>query len=134
MKRRARDDDRGLASVWVAATVAGLLLFAGFLVDGIGLVLRARSEAFSVAAAAARAGAQSLDDAAAVRGEVRVDPDGAQAAAVAYLDARGVLGTVAVDGDEVTVTVDEPADLAVLPGSVTISATATVAAVEGDQQ
>jgi hypothetical protein len=123
-----------LASVWVAATVAGLLLFAGFLVDGIGVVLRARSEAFSVAAAAARAGAQALDDAAAVRGEVRVDPDGAQAAAAAYLDARGVPGTVTVDGDEVTVTVDQPADLAVLPGSVTVSATATVAAIEGDQQ
>lgn len=75
-----------------------------------------------------------LDDGAAVRGDVRVDPDGAQAAATAYLEARGVPGSVIVDGDEVTVTVDEVADFAVLPGSVTISATATVAALEGGAQ
>ena len=134
MKRWSRgDDDHGMASVWVATTMASLLLFAAFLVDGIGVVLRVRSEAFSVAAGAARAGAQALDDAAAVRGDVQIDPDEARSAATAYLSARGVPGTVTVDGDEVTVAVDQPADFAVLPGSLTISATATVAAVESDQ-
>jgi hypothetical protein len=122
-----------MASVWLATTMAGLLLFAGFLVDGIGVVLRVRSESFSTAAGAARAGAQVIDDAAAVRGDVRIDPGGAQSAAAAYLSARGVPGTVTVEGDEVTVTVEQPADFTVLPGSLTISATATVAAVEGDE-
>jgi hypothetical protein len=111
-------------------TVTGLLLFAGFLVDGIGVVLRARSEAFTVAAGAARAGAQVLDDAAAVRGNVQIDPAGARAAAAGYLEARHIAGTVSVAGDEVTVRVAEVADLEVLPGSVTVHATATVTAVE----
>jgi hypothetical protein len=130
MRRWPRRDDRGTATTWVAATVAGLLLFAGFLVDGIGVVLRVRSEAFTVAAAAARAGAQVLDDAAAVEGLVRLDQDGAEAAAAEYLERRGVAGTVSAAGDEVTVTVHEVADLQVLPGSLTITATATVVAVE----
>jgi hypothetical protein len=126
------DDDRGIATVWAATTVAGLLLFTGFLVDGIGVVLRARSEAFSVAAAAARSGAQMLDDAAATRGEVRIDPALAEAEASRYLGNHGMEGTVTVTGDRVSVTVRELADFQVLPGSVTIDATATVLAVEGD--
>jgi hypothetical protein len=130
MTRRRQWDERGVATVWVATTMVSLLLFAGFLVDGIGVVLRVRSEAFTVAAGAARAGAQALDDAAAVHGQVRINPGGAQAAAANYLDLRGVDGSVAVAGDEVTVTVHEVADLQVLPGSVPVTATATVAAVE----
>jgi hypothetical protein len=111
-------------------TTASLLLFAGFLLDGIGVVLRARSEAFTLAASAARAGAQVLDDAAAVEGDVQLDVRGAEAAAVEYLERRGVDGQVSVDGEEITVTVSEVADLRVLPGSVTVEAAATVAAVE----
>jgi hypothetical protein len=111
-------------------TVVGLVFFAGFLVDGIGVVLRARSEAFTVAAAAARTGAQELDMDAGVQGEVRIDPGAAEAAAGEYLEARDVTGTVSVEGDEVTVAVAEVADLQILPGSVTVRATATVAAVE----
>jgi hypothetical protein len=130
LDRRCGRDDRGIVTVWVASTVASLLLLAGFLLDGIGVVLRARSEAFAVAASAARAGAQALDDDAAVHGQVRVDPDGAMVAATYYLEARGIEGSVAVAGDEVTVTVHEVADLQVLPGSLTITATATVAAIE----
>ena len=131
MSSTSMADDRGIVSVWTAVTVASLILFAGFLVDGIGVVLRARGEAFSVAAAAARAGAQMLDDGAAVRGQVLIDPVRAQEEATRYLAARDVTGTVAVNGERVTVTVSEVADLSVLPGSVTINATATVAALEG---
>lgn len=131
MRSPSATGDRGIVTVWTAVTVANLILFAGFLVDGIGVVLRERGEAFSVAAAAARAGAQMLDDGAAVRGQVRIDPVRAQEEAARYLAARDVAGTVAVNGDKVTVTVSEVADLQVLPGSVTINATATVAAVEG---
>ena len=130
MRRLRRREDQGVASVWVAMTVVGLVFFAGFLVDGIGVVLRARSEAFTVAAAAARTGAQELDIDAGVQGEVRIDPGAAEAAAGEYLEARDITGTVSVEGDEVTVAVAEVADLQVLPGSVTVRATATVAAVE----
>jgi translation elongation factor EF-1alpha len=73
-----------------------------------------------------------LDDAAATRGEVRIDPALAEAEASRYLGNHGMEGTVTVTGDRVSVTVRELADFQVLPGSVTIDATATVLAVEGD--
>jgi hypothetical protein len=131
LRRREQDrEDRGVAAVWVLGTGFGLLVFAGFLADGIGVVLKARSEAFSIAGAAARSGAQALDDAAAVRGDVRIDPEAARAAASRYLAARDIDGDVTVFGDEVSVTVHEVADLNVFPGSVTIDSTATAHAIE----
>lgn len=126
-------DDRGSVTVWmIAVTVASILLLA--LVLNGGILLRARSDAFSLAAAAARAGAQALDPDEAVEGRSVLDPAAAQQAAQAYLAAHGATGTVSVTADSVTVTVATTAQLrglALLGGGTTsFSATATVDVVK----
>ena len=70
----------------------------GLVLDG-GVMLRARSDAFSIAASAARVGAQQLDTDAAVEGQAVLDPVAAEAAALDYLAANGVTGSVTVEGD-----------------------------------
>jgi Flp pilus assembly protein TadG len=96
----------------------------GLVLDG-GRALRAQSDSFGAAAAAARAGAQELDPVASVNGEVRLDDDAAVAAARGFLAARGLSGTVRVTDTRVTVTVTRDVDFAVLPGSARLDATAT---------
>jgi hypothetical protein len=78
-----------------------------------------------VAAAAARAGAQELDASAAVAGEVRLDETEASQAASSYLAEHGVDGTVSVAERQVTVTAVRHVDFLMLPGGVTLDATAT---------
>lgn len=111
--RRRVDDDRGSVTVWaISATVASMLIL-GLVLDG-GTMLRARSDAFSLASAAARAGAQELDTDAAVQGQSILDPVGAEQAALDYLAARGATGTATVAADSITVTVDNSAHLQLL--------------------
>lgn len=111
--RRSRDrlgDERGSISVLAAALVPGLLLIIGLAVDG-GAKVQAIEHADAIAEEAARAGGQALDQAAALRGQVRVDPPAAVAAAQTYLHHTGVAGTVTVvDGHTLTVdtTVEQP--------------------------
>lgn len=103
-------DERGSISVLAAALVPGLLLIIGLAVDG-GAKVQATERADAVAEEAARAGGQALDQAAALRGQVRVDPPAAVVAAQAYLDRTHVAGTVTVvDGHTLTVdtTVEQP--------------------------
>src|SRR5690606_37610322 len=95
-------DDRGSATVWMTGVTVATFLMVGLVLDG-GVMLRARSDAFAIAAAAARVGAQQLDVDAAVEGTAVLDPAAAEEAAMAYLSAHGVTGSVVVSGDTVRV-------------------------------
>jgi hypothetical protein len=121
-----------MVTIWVLGVGFAILAFVGLIVVDGGTVLHTRSQAFSIAGAAARAGAQNLEDPSAIYGEVRIDHSAARAAALDYLAAQDLDGTVTIDGNRVTVTVDDVADLAVYPGSVSVTATATAVAVEPD--
>ena len=116
--------DRGYVTLFTAGVALGVVSVVGLVLDG-GRALRAQSDSFGAAAAAARAGAQELDAEASVHGEVRLDGDAAAGAARAFLAARGLSGTVSVTDTRVTVTVRRDVDFAVLPGSAQLDATAT---------
>lgn len=128
-------DDRGSVTVWAIGATVACVLIIGLVLDG-GTMLRARSDAFGLAAGAARAGAQQLDPTAAVEGSAVLDPVAAEQAALGYLAARGASGTVTVSGGSVTVTVTSSARLQLLglagAGTASFSATATVDAVKVD--
>lgn len=130
----ARRDERGIATLWSVIVAVACFAIIGLVLDG-GVILRARSDAFSLAGAAARAGAQALEPDAAAQGQVVLDPVRARAAAMDYLDQRGATGSVRVDGNNVTVTVTLTAQLQILRvrdgGSVDVDATATVSAIKG---
>lgn len=126
-------DDRGSATVWMIGVTVAAFLMVGLVLDG-GVMLRARSDAFAIAAAAARVGAQQLDSDAAVEGMTVLDPVAAEQAALAYLAAQGVTGSVIVTGDTVTVSVTTTAELQLLSlvggDSATFDATADAQAVK----
>lgn len=116
----------------ISVTLAAFLMV-GLVIDG-GVMLRARSDAFAIAASAARVGAQQLDSDAAVEGEAVLDPVAAEAVALDYLAAQGVTGSVTVEGDIVRVSVTTTADLRLLSlaggGSASFDATAEARAVK----
>jgi Flp pilus assembly protein TadG len=116
--------DAGYVTLFTAGVALGVVSVVGMVLDG-GRALRAQSDSFGVAAAAARAGAQELDAVASVEGEVRLDDDAAAEAAHQFLAARGLSGTVSVTDTQVTVTVTRNVDFTVLPGSAHLDATAT---------
>lgn len=132
--KRSDHSERGIATVWSVVVVGACFLMIGLVLDG-GVILRARNEAFSLAGAAARVGAQELESDAAAQGAVVLDRERARAASLDYLTQRGAVGDVTVAADEVTVTVTLTAELQMLRvasgGSVEVSATATVAAIKG---
>ena len=88
----------------------------------------ARRDAYAVAAAAARAGAQGDPDS--LRTGSLLNPDIATERAEAILASAGYAGSVSVDAAAVTVTVDASVDYSFpapgFPGSVTGSSTAVV--------
>ncbi|MEU3090715.1 TadE/TadG family type IV pilus assembly protein [Streptomyces massasporeus] len=103
---RARLDDRGGITVFVAVCVIALLGIIGVAVDG-GSKMRATERADYIAGEAARAGGQAIDPAKAISGTaIVVDPQDAAAAAQAYLRSAGATGTVSVSGDGKTLTVN----------------------------
>jgi len=133
--RATRRGETGQLSVFVAILTVALVLVAGLVADGGG-VLAAHQQAIDEAFEAARAGAQALDaDALRARGTVAVDPEGARTAAIGYLGALGHSGVVTVSGDRVTVTVRFVHRLAVLSAAglrpVEVAGTATVRATTG---
>jgi Flp pilus assembly protein TadG len=128
--RHCGDRDRGFVTVWTVALAFACVSLVG-LVHDAGRALRAQSDAFGSAAAAARAGAQEIDRVAAVTGTTRLDHDLASQAASAYLADRGLDGTVSVADMDVTVTVNHTTELQILPGSITVDATATAHAAQG---
>lgn len=133
--RERLGDERGAVTVWAISATVACVLLVGLVLDG-GTMLRARSDAFGLASAAARAGAQQLDPAAAVEGTAVLDPVAAEQAALDYLAARGAAGTVTVDGGSISVTVTSSAQLQLLglagADTASFSATATVDAVKVD--
>src|SRR5215218_8277277 len=124
--RRLRGE-RGSVSLLVVIMVPALLMAAGLVLDG-GRQLEARRAAAAAAAAAARAAAQMTEDEA--FREV-LDPALADARGQTQLQAMGRTGSVAVDASGVTVTatVTATVDHLILPGSRTVSATSSAAAV-----
>lgn len=126
-------DERGSATVWMIGVTVSAFLLVGLVLDG-GTMLRSRSDAFAVAGAAARVGAQQLDSDAAVEGLTVLDPIAAEREVQDYLAASGVTGTARVVDDTVTVTVTTEAQLQMLRlvggDTVTFDATATVEAVK----
>ena len=131
--RRCAGDDRGSATLWMIGVTVASFLMVGLVLDG-GIMLRSRSDAFAIAASAARVGAQQLDPDAAVEGLTVLDPIAAEHAVLGDLAAQGVTGTVTATGDTVTVTVTTSAHLQMLRvvggDTVTFDATATAEAVK----
>lgn len=130
-----RRDDRGFVTGWTIVLATACIGLVGLAFDS-GRYLRARSEAYGAAAAAARAGVQQLDERAAVQGDVRLDEDAAHQAAVDYITARGFAAdSVVVDPVdlEVTVSVTDDVDMVVLvePGSIGFQVEATAQAIQG---
>lgn len=131
--RRRRSDERGSATVWMIGVTVSTFALVALVLDG-GAMLRARSDAFAVAGAAARVGAQQLDPDAAVEGLTVLDPIAAERAVMDYLSDAGVTGRASVVADAVTVTVSSEAELQMLRlvggNTVSFDATATVEAVK----
>lgn len=133
--RNKRHGESGQLTAFVAVLGFALVLVAGLVADGGG-VLAAHQQAVSDAFEAARTGAQQLDQSALrSAGTVSVDPQAARSAALSYLGKLGETGTVSVNADSVTVTVSFRHPLAVLSaigiGPVAISGTATASATQG---
>lgn len=99
----SRDD--GNMSLFFAIGLVALLLVAGLVLDG-GAQLRATQRAQGLAEEAARAGAQSVDVDALMRGQTtRLDSSLARSTAQSYLTAAGATGTVSAGTETVTVDV-----------------------------
>jgi len=124
-----RRGDGGYVTLFALGVSVGLVGVIG-LVHDAGRALRAQSDAYGGAAAAARAGTQELDPTSAAGGQVTLDPDLAREAAHDYLAARGLDGAVTATGDRVTVTVTRHVDFQILPGGTSLDATATARATQ----
>ncbi|HMR94398.1 MAG TPA: pilus assembly protein TadG-related protein [Microthrixaceae bacterium] len=106
--------EQGTVTVFVVSMTTALLLVAGLVFDG-GRMIAARREADAVAAAAARAGAQGLDEA----GVRQTDGAPLNASDVVrrverYLGRTNYSGVARVSGDTVTVEVHRTQTLAIL--------------------
>ena len=132
-RRAVLDDERGSATVWMIGVVVASFVMIGLVLDG-GAMLRARSDAFAAASAAARAGAQQLDPVEAVEGRAVLDPVAAERAAIDSLTTQGFQGSATVNGDVVTVEITSTADLQMLQllggDTATFHATASAQAVK----
>ena len=123
------EGDRGSMSLLFAICAVGLVVIIGLVYDG-GRAQAGRSEAYAVAAEAARAGANELDLAyLRITGIARLDAREAQAAAAAWIAATGHEGTASSTTGEVTVTVTVDTTTEILGvvgiGTITTSAEAT---------
>jgi hypothetical protein len=113
-QREGRRDDSGTVTVFVVSLTAALILVAGLVYDG-GRMIAAARDSDAVAAAAARAGSQGLDEA----GLRETDGAPLDAAAVnarvrQFLAATAYTGSATVVGDTVTVTVHRTESLPIL--------------------
>jgi hypothetical protein len=123
-------DDRGFVAPFTVAVATALIWLLAIVLDG-GRWMRAQSNTFGAAAAAARAGAQEIDEAAVLRGQLALDEAAARDAAYDYLATRGLDGSVTVEGLEVTVTAYGTVDFQLLPiGQATVEETATARATQ----
>ena len=128
----SRDD--GSITALVAVVTIALILVAGLVLDG-GRVLAARRRAQDLAANAARAGAQAIDEDRLRRGDTVLDPEKSRSAIRRYLSAAAASGTAQVSPDIVSVTVSVPVRMLLLSiaGVVdtTVTSTQRARAVQG---
>jgi uncharacterized membrane protein len=99
--------ERGTISVFVVVVTVALIAVAGLVLDG-GRLLAARREAQDIAANAARAGAQALDEEHLRAGRTVIDPTAGATAVARYLVQTPATGTSSISGDAVTVRVQMP--------------------------
>jgi hypothetical protein len=139
MRRRlanARDDERGIFSLFGAIAALALIFVAGLAYDG-GQHIKTYVEANNLAESAARAGAQATDPSDLLAGRTEIDPAAAQARVAEFLAAAGHSGAghATVSGDRVTVTVTLTQAAHILPvGPRTISATASATPARGVEE
>ena len=134
-----RDDDRGFVTTWTVAIAVSIAAILGFTLDA-GRVLRARSEAYGDAAAAARFGASRLDERVFVaEGRTVIDEAAARQAIDEFLEREGVSGhdnfsrTVTIDELEVTVRIQHQVDPNMLGvPALDIDVTASAEAIQVD--
>jgi Flp pilus assembly protein TadG len=126
--------DTGTVSVFVVVIAVALLAVTGLVLDG-GRLLAARREAQDIAANAARAGAQALDEHRLRSGRKVLDASASSRAVAEYLAQARASGTSRVTADRVTVSVRMPVRM-LLPaivgrGMQTVTATEQARAVQG---
>lgn len=102
MKRQR--DERGAVTVWLAGASVLMVTVIGISVD-LGGQVHAKERAHTIAAQAARTGAEQITADAMTGATPRLDVGRARQAATAYLRAAGVQGTVTISGGT-RVTVD----------------------------
>jgi len=122
-------DERGAVTVWLAGASVLMVSIIGITVD-LGGQLHAKERAHTIAAQAARTGAEQITADAMLGTKPKLDVGKARTAANAYLRAAGVNGTVSVSGGvRVTVTVVDtyqPLFLGSIGvGTLTVSASST---------
>ena len=98
-----RYDDRGANGIFLVVIMLALVLMAGFAYDG-GALFAARREANNVAAAAARSGANQVDQDSLYQGSPVLDEGAAEAAAQALVE-RSDATFVNADAEGITVEV-----------------------------
>ena len=130
-----RRSERGSLSAFVAVVAVALVMVAGMVADGGGVVA-AQVKARDLAASAARAGAQALDvDAARAGAGPFLDPARAEQVASAFLAAAGTTGEVVVEADAITVTVSLRQPMRILPlGTRMVTARSTATALDEEAQ
>lgn len=119
--------DRGYVSLFIVMMIPVVLVAAGLVLDG-GRQLQARRDANGAAQAAARAAVQMTPP------ELYAEALSADLAASrghAELSRQGYGGGVTVAGSEVTVTATANVDRLILPGSASVTGTATSHASSG---
>lgn len=99
---RRSPDERGSISVWFATASLVMIILVGMAVD-LGGKVHTQQRTRSVAAQAARTGAQEVQSATMRGGDLQIDVAAARSAAEAYLRAAGVTGTVSVTGGDTLV-------------------------------
>jgi Flp pilus assembly protein TadG len=122
-------NERGAVTVWLAGASVLMVSIIGITVD-LGGQLHAKERAHTIAAQAARTGAEQITADAMLGTKPTLDVGRARTAANAYLRAAGVDGTVSVSGGiRVTVTVVDtyqPLFLGSIGvGTLTVSASST---------
>lgn len=124
----------GSISAFVAVIAVAFIVVAGLVLDG-GRLLAAHRQAGDIAANAARAGAQALDEQRIRSGTTALDPQASQVAVARYLANTAGTGTATIAGDTVTVDVQLPVRMLLLGiagiGDRTVRATRQARAVQG---
>lgn len=133
IRRRARCD-RGAVEPFILILLPAIIGLAGLAYDG-GMIFAAKREAYNVASAAARAGANDIDVPSLYAGDPVLAPS-APATAAAFASGQGVtvVGAHLASDTEVEITVSQRVDMLLLGiagvGSKTVEATAVAEIAE----